>query len=112
MALRIYDIIKGPRITEKAHKLNQELKKLVLEVHPDANKTRIIEALKKLFNAEVESISIIVSKGKRRRVGRHFVQGKTKKKAIVTLKEGSSVDLMGIPAGAEGQEGVQIAPKE
>ena len=95
MDLSIYDIIKGPRITSKAYGLNQRHKQLALEVHPHANKPMIAEALKKLFNVEAEKIRVIVSKGKFRRAGRHVFQGIKTKKAIVTLKEGHSIDLMG-----------------
>lgn len=98
MDLTIYDIIKGPRVTQKAYQLNQRLQQLVLEVHTEANKPLVAEALKKLFNVEVEKIRIIVSKGKKRRAGRFFTIGKKRKKAIVTLKEGHSVDLMGLKA--------------
>lgn len=94
MDLSIYDIIKGPRITTKVYRLNKELQQLVLEVHPAANKPLIAEALKKLFNVESEKIRIIVSKGKLRSVRRRPVQGKLRKKAIITLKEGQSVDMM------------------
>ena len=96
MDLTIYDIIKGPRITEKVYQLNQKLKQLVLEIHPQANKALVAEALKKLFNVEAEQINIIVAKGKNRRVGRYKTTGKTRKKAIITLKEGYTVDLMGL----------------
>jgi large subunit ribosomal protein L23 len=95
MDLSIYAVIKGPRITSKAYRLNQQLRQLVLEVHPQANKPMIAEALRKLFNVEPEKIRIVVSKGKNRRVGRHQVKGILKKKAFVTLKAGHSVDLMG-----------------
>ena len=88
MDLTIYDIIKGPRITEKAYRLNQTTGKLVLEVHPQANKPLIAQALKKLFNVEAEKIGIVISKGKKRRVGRYFTEGKTRKKAMITLKKG------------------------
>jgi large subunit ribosomal protein L23 len=109
MALTVYDIIKGPRITEKAYHLNKGLRQLVLEVHPHANKSQVEEALKKLFNVEVEKIGIVVSKGKRRRVGRQFIQGKMKKKAIVTLKEGHAVDLMSLSQSAQAQEPISSA---
>lgn len=104
MALTLYDIIKGPRITEKAYRLNQKLRQLVLEVHPHANKAQVEEALKKLFNVEVEKVGIVVSKGKRRRVGRRWTEGKTRKKAVVTLKEGHAVDLMGMGPQTQAQE--------
>lgn len=96
MDLTLYDVIKGPRITEKAYRLNQTAKQLVLEVHPKANKPLIAEALFKLFNVKAEKIGIVVVKGKKRRAGRFFTVGKTRKKAIITLKEGQSVDLMGL----------------
>jgi large subunit ribosomal protein L23 len=95
MAISIYNIIKRPRITSKAYRLNQQLNQLVLEVSVCANKPLIAEALKKLFNVEAKKIRTIVSEGKVRRVGRRVIQGKTTKKAIVTLKEGYSVDLAG-----------------
>ena len=94
MDLSIYDIIKGPRITNKVYRLNKELKQLVLEVHPFATKPMIAEALKKLFNVESEKIRVIVSKGKMRSVKRRMVQGSKRKKAVITLKEGYSVDMM------------------
>ncbi len=103
MDLTLYDIIKGPRITEKAYRLNQHSKKLVLDVHPEANKPLIAQALKALFNVEAEKIGIVISKGKKRRVGRFSTVGVLRKKAIITLKEGQSLDLMGMPQSATEQ---------
>lgn len=95
LKLSIYDIIQGPRLSSKAYQLNQSLRQLVLNVHTHANKPQIAEALKKLFNVEAESIRVVVCKGKQRRSGRFYTIGKTRKKAIVTLKEGQSLDVMG-----------------
>lgn len=99
MELSIYSVICNPRVTIKAYDLNQKFQKLVLDVHPMANKPMIAEALKKLFNVEAEEIRTIVVKGKRRRVGRHIVVGKKRKKAIVTLKKGQDLQ-MGVQAPA------------
>jgi len=96
MDLSLYDIIKGPKISEKAYGMNQKEGKLVLEVHPKANKPLIAQALKKLFNVEALRIGIVVIKGKIRRSGRHTFAGKTRKKAIISLKKGQSVDIMGL----------------
>lgn len=93
MDLSIYDVIQKPVISEKAYKLNRDLKKLVLRVHPKANKPMVKEALKKLFNVKVEDVRILVRKGKNRRVGRMAIQGSDTKKAIVTLAEGYSINL-------------------
>ena len=95
MDLTIYDIIKKPLITEKAYRLNQQPKRqLVLEVHPQANKTMIKDALKKLFNVEIEKINTLLKKGKNRKSGRRVFQGKLRKRAIITLKEGYSFDML------------------
>lgn len=91
MALRIYDIIKGPILTEKAYQLRDN-NQFTVEVHPKANKPMIKEALRKLFNVEVEKVATISMQGKRRRAGKHIIKGGLRKKAVVTLKEGYSVD--------------------
>ena len=92
MDLSIYQIIKGPVITDKAYKLNQKLQKLVLEVHPAANKPMIEEALEKLFDVKVKSIRTITRKGKTRVVKKRLIKRPTKKRVIITLKEGYSLD--------------------
>jgi large subunit ribosomal protein L23 len=112
MDLTIYDIIRGPRVTEKAYGLNQRLKQLVLEVHPKANKPLVAKALKQLFNVDAEKINIVISKGKERRVGRFKFKGKLRKKAIVTLKEGQAVDLMGLSESAETHESRAASVKD
>lgn len=98
MDLTIYDIVKGPIITSKAYRLNNQLKQLVVKVHMHANKPLICEALEKLFNVKVEKVRIIIRKGKNRVVaGRRKVTGQDEKKAIVTLKSGYSIDAFGVP---------------
>jgi large subunit ribosomal protein L23 len=99
MELSIYSVIQGPRTTIKAYELNQRFQKLVLDVHPQATKPVIAEALKKLFNVDVATVRIVVTKGKARVVSRYQVMGKLRKKAIVTLKQGQSVNL-GVDAPA------------
>lgn len=94
MELSIYDIIQGPLVTEKAYLLNKKLNKLVLRVHPHANKPLVKEALEKLFGVKVQDVNISVRKGKNRSVARRAIQGSTIKKAVVTLKEGYSLDLL------------------
>ena len=49
MELSIYDIIVGPVVSNKAYRLHQTLKKITLEVHPEANKPLIADAMHKLF---------------------------------------------------------------
>lgn len=93
--LSIFDIIKGPVVSEKATLLNQKLNKLVLTVHPQANKVQIKDALQRLFDVKVEKVNTLNRVGKTHRVRRIIVQGATTKRVIVTLKEGYTVDLFG-----------------
>lgn len=96
MELTIYDVIQGPVVSDKAYRLNQQLKKLVLYVHPHANKPLVSEAIEKLFDVKVASVRIVVRKGKWRRTRvRTKTQGKLTKRAYVTLKSGYDVNLFG-----------------
>ncbi len=99
MHLTVYDIIKGPIITDKAYKTNSLLRQLVVSVHVQANKPLVREALEKLFNVKVDKVRIIVRKPKNRSVNRYPVKGRTIKKAIVTLKEGYVIDALGQAGG-------------
>lgn len=96
MALSIYSIIKRPVRTEKASHIiiKSNNNKFLIEVHPDANKPQIAEALEKIFNVKVEKIGTSVRKGKRRLFKRHASEGKDRKFAYVTLKKGYTVDLL------------------
>ena len=58
-----------------------------------ANKIEIKDAVEKLFNVKVESVNTINVRPKKKRVGRYPGKTNKVKKAIVTLKEGSSIEL-------------------
>lgn len=94
MDLTIYDIIRRPVVTEKATLLVNKLRKVVLEVHPEANAPLIAEALKKLFGVEVKKINIVVRKGKIRTFKRMKSKGNLSKRAIITLKDVESFDKL------------------
>jgi large subunit ribosomal protein L23 len=97
MELTVYDIIKGKVISDKAYKLNQKNQQLVLEVHPKANKPLIRDALKKLFNVEIETVRTVNRKKSNARTAsrRYNANPSTKirKIAYVTLAEGHSLNL-------------------
>ncbi len=85
----IYDIVKGPRLTEKTDLLKELYGKVVFKVNPRANKVEIRQAVEQLFNVKVANVRTTMVRGKKRRVGIKS-QGRTSdwKKAYVTLKEG------------------------
>ena len=94
MDLKIYDVVLGPWMTDKAYKLNRDFKKLVLRVHPFANKPMVKEAIEKLFKVKVKDVKIIVRKGKKiRRSRKPATQKSLIKKAVVTLREGFTIDI-------------------
>ena len=88
----LYDIIVAPVITEKST-LASENNQIVLKVAPYATKPQIKEAVERLFNVKVKSVNTLNRKGKLKRF--RGIQGRQNnlKKAIVTLSEGSSIDV-------------------
>lgn len=86
------DIIKAPIITEKTAALNEN-NVVTFSVDVKANKTQIKQAIEAIFNVKVESVNIINVHPKKKRVGRYSGYTKKVKKAIVKLKEGSSIEL-------------------
>ncbi len=91
--MKKYDIIKGPIITEKSSEIAQNNNQITLSVDTKANKIEIEDAVEKLFNVKVESVNTINVRPKKKRVGRYPGKTNKVKKAIVTLKEGSSIEL-------------------
>ena len=86
------DIIKAPIITEKTSTLNGN-NVVTFSVDVKANKTQIKQAIESIFNVKVESVNTINVHPKKKRVGRYSGYTKKVKKAIVKLKEGSSIEL-------------------
>jgi len=82
------DIIYKPLVTEKATRL-MEQNKYVFVVDKRANKIEIRKAVEDLFGVKVESVNTVNVSGKPKRVGIHRGYKPDRKKAIVTLKEGS-----------------------
>ena len=87
------NIIKAPIITEKTADLAQNANTYTFSVDTKANKTQIKQAIEALFNVKVESVNTINVKPKKKRVGRYVGKTNKVKKAIVKLKEGSSIEL-------------------
>lgn len=86
------DIIIAPVITEKSM-ANRQNNVYTFKVSKDATKTDIKRAVEEAFKVSVKSVNTLNTKSKRRRVGRYSGRTKTYKKAIVTLNEGSSIEI-------------------
>ena len=88
-----YNIIKRPLRTEKSVADGEATNSYHFEVDLRANKIQIKNAVEKYFKVKVQDVRTLVRKGKTRRV--RFKLGRTKdwKKAVVKLKEGSTIDF-------------------
>ena len=86
------DIIIAPVITEKsmAERSNNVY---TFKVAKSATKDEIKAAIEDAFKVEVVKVNTLNTKSKRRRVGKYAGRTKTYKKAIATLKAGSSIEL-------------------
>jgi large subunit ribosomal protein L23 len=88
----IYSVLRAPRITEKS--ANSGKNTVVFEVHPDANKNEIANAVEKIFNVKVEGVRTLNNMGKVRRVRYKVGRENSWKKAYVKLADGSSLDIV------------------
>ncbi len=101
----IHSVIKRPIVTEKGSALKAEANKVVFEVAPTANKVDVKNAVEKLFDVKVTNVHTMIFRGKAKRVGKYTGLRHNWKKAIVTLKEGTDLDVFGtMPTGEPAPE--------
>lgn len=87
-------IIRRPIIlTEKSSRLREQGNKVIFEVHRDANKIEIKNAIQTLFKVGVIDVNTCVMRGKEKRMGRGYARLRNWKKAVVTLKPGDEIQF-------------------
>lgn len=91
---RMYQIIRRPHVTEKATDDTLRRNAYHFRVPINANKVEIRHAIEKLFEVSVTGVNTLRVEGKSRRRG--WVSGSRAdwKKAMVTLKEGDTIDVV------------------
>lgn len=91
-------VLKRPVLSEKSTQLG-EMGQYVFEVIPSANKIEIRKAVEDRYKVSVAEVRTITVKPKTKvqMTRRGFVAGKTRlrKKAIVSLKKGQTIDIIG-----------------
>jgi large subunit ribosomal protein L23 len=91
--MNIYEVLRRPILTEKADGLRLA-SKYIFEVHRDANKIMVKQAVEAAFNVHVEDVNIINVPAKMGRYGRrHVVTEPAWKKAVVTLSPGDRIEF-------------------
>lgn len=90
---RLYKIILGPVVSEKAAGLAESAEQVVFKVAGDANKAEIKQAVEGLFNVKVRTVQVLNVKGKTRRTRYGVGRRSDWKKAYVRLAEGQDIDF-------------------
>jgi large subunit ribosomal protein L23 len=88
-----YNIIIRPLVTEQGTHLANTKGAYSFEVHKNANKVQIRDAVEKIYNVKVRKVRTANHKGKVRRKGRSFGVTSSWKKAVVFLKPDFHIDL-------------------
>jgi large subunit ribosomal protein L23 len=92
--LQPQEIIRRPIIlTEKSNRLREGENQVIFEVHKDANKIQIKDAIQRLFKVGVVDVNTLNMRGKDKRMGRGYAKLRNWKKAIVTLKAGDQIQF-------------------
>lgn len=91
-ALRHYDVIVRPVITEKAT-IGAENNQVTFVVAPNATKPQIKAAVEALFDVKVKAVNTLTQKGKQKRFRGIIGRRPDIKKAVVTLNEGQTIDV-------------------
>ena len=90
----LYAVLKRPLVTEKSSQLAAE-NKYVFEVERRANKIEIARAAEILFKVKVVDVTTTAIRPKTKRLGARTIEIAGGKKAVITLAEGSSIDIYG-----------------
>ena len=91
-AARHYDTIVSPVITEKST-IVSEHNQVIFEVAINATKSEVKEAVETLFKVSVTAVNTMRVKGKTKRFRGIAGRRKDIKKAVVTLKDGDTIDI-------------------
>ncbi len=86
------EVIIRPIITEHSYDM-MENNVYTFEVAKDSNKVEIRQAVEAIFNVKVVRVNTINVKSKPKRVRYQLGRTRTWKKAMVTLKEGDTIEI-------------------
>ena len=88
---RAFSILKKPITTEKSTNL-QQFNQYSFIVAKDSNSIEIKQAIEKIFKVKVLKINTSIIRGKAKSFKGTFGYRNDVKKAIITLKEGNTID--------------------
>ena len=90
---RLYNIILGAHISEKASLIADTANQFAFKVAKDATGAEIKEAIEKIYEVPVKKVSVMNVKGKVKRNARGLSKRSGWKKAYVSLEAGHDIDF-------------------
>ncbi|MBN1916507.1 MAG: 50S ribosomal protein L23 [Verrucomicrobia bacterium] len=89
-----YTIVRAPLLSEKGSDLGESQNQYFFRVAVDANKIEIKRAVERLYKVKVAGVNTMRMSGKRKQLRRKVGRKPDWKKAIVTLKQGHSIEFV------------------
>ncbi len=97
--MKLSDVLIKPILSEKANKLTEKQNRYAFVVDRKANKLEIKKAIEEFYGVQVNDVNTLVmpSKAKSKYTKAGFIVGRkpAKKKAIVTVADGETIDIYG-----------------
>jgi len=90
---RVFKVLLGPHISEKATMLADGKNQFVFKVAIDATKLEIKTAVETLFEVKVADVNTVKVDGKTKRTARGVGKRKDWKKAYIALQPGQDIDF-------------------
>ncbi len=90
---RLYQVLLAPIVSEKATMVADKAGQVTFRVAPSATKPEVRAAVEMLFKVEVQSVQMLVTKGKVKRSGKVTGRRNNVKKAYVCLKPGQEINF-------------------
>ena len=87
------NVIIKPLVTEKSTHQQNTRNSYAFQVHQDANKQQIKNAVQKIYDVKVVDVRTMTRKGKPRRTRTGYAKTSDWKRAVVVLDENSRIEL-------------------
>ena len=92
--VKSYDCIIKPILSEETMKNMETMNKITVQVMKNSNKVEIRNAFEAIFGVKVKQVNVSNVRAKDKRVGKYSGKTSSYKKAVITLAEGQSLDLL------------------
>jgi large subunit ribosomal protein L23 len=90
---RLYTVLVAPIVSEKSTMIADKHEQVAFRVKQDATKQEVKAAVELLFKVQVERVSILNQKGRRKKFGRFEGRRDHVRKAYVSLKPGQEINF-------------------